>query len=243
MSTSDGIKPLDVQVGGDHYKSMAIQPMEYSMANKLDACQHTIIKYVTRFRGKGGIQDLEKAKHCIDLLIHFERQAATVKESLTVHQAGGFTYHFDPMTPPPSFGQQNMIDPAAVDIESADDRLDRKYKSIVSEQDEPASHIDDDSERQQAMGQNWNGGEHYGAPDWSKAPDDAVLYIDWTGSPANFSSSFYCDGVDRFYRLHCGARASTYVLKRDDGLPDTNYQYFMRQADELPLSSFVPDPM
>ena len=44
MSTSDGItKPLDVQVGGDHYKSMAIQPMEYSMANKLDACQHTII--------------------------------------------------------------------------------------------------------------------------------------------------------------------------------------------------------
>ena len=84
MSTSDGSKPLDVQVGGDHYKSMAIQPMEYSMANKLDACQHTIIKYVTRFRDKGGIQDLEKAKHCIDLLIHFERQSATVKESLTV---------------------------------------------------------------------------------------------------------------------------------------------------------------
>ena len=74
MTTSDGSKPLDVQIGGDHYKSMAIQPMEYSMANKLDACQHTIIKYVTRFRDKGGIQDLEKAKHCIDLLIHFENQ-------------------------------------------------------------------------------------------------------------------------------------------------------------------------
>ena len=78
MSTSDGSKPLDVQIGGDHYKSMAIQPMEYSMANKLDACQHTIIKYVTRFRDKGGIQDLKKAKHCIDLLIHFERQAAAL---------------------------------------------------------------------------------------------------------------------------------------------------------------------
>lgn len=63
---------LDTQIGGDHYKSMAIQPMEFSMANKLDACQHTAIKYITRFREKGGIQDLEKAKHVIDMLIEFE---------------------------------------------------------------------------------------------------------------------------------------------------------------------------
>lgn len=66
---------LDVQVGGNHYKKYKIQPMEYSMANGLDACQHTAIKYVTRFRDKGGIADLEKAKHCIDLLIEFERKA------------------------------------------------------------------------------------------------------------------------------------------------------------------------
>lgn len=63
---------LAVQVGGDHYKTMPIQPMEFSMKNKLDPCQHTIIKYVTRFRDKGGIQDLEKAKHVIDMLIQFE---------------------------------------------------------------------------------------------------------------------------------------------------------------------------
>lgn len=65
---------LDTQVGGSHYKDMAIQPMEYSMANQLDACQHTAIKYITRFREKGGIQDLEKAKHVIDMLIEFERR-------------------------------------------------------------------------------------------------------------------------------------------------------------------------
>ena len=41
---------LDTQIGGRHYAKLAIQPMEYSMANKLDACQHTAIKYVTRFR-------------------------------------------------------------------------------------------------------------------------------------------------------------------------------------------------
>jgi hypothetical protein len=67
---------LKTQVGGSHYTDMPIQPMTYSMVNKLDACQHTIIKYVSRFRDKNGIEDLEKAKHCIDLLIEFEREAA-----------------------------------------------------------------------------------------------------------------------------------------------------------------------
>lgn len=66
---------LDAQVGGDHYKKLKIQPMEYSMANGLDACQHTIVKYVTRFRDKGGVADLEKARHCIDMLIEFEGRA------------------------------------------------------------------------------------------------------------------------------------------------------------------------
>ncbi|WP_246591067.1 DUF3310 domain-containing protein [Aminobacter anthyllidis] len=67
---------LDTQVGGSHYKDMAIQPMTYSMANGLDACQHTIVKYVSRFRSKNGIEDLEKARHCLDLLIEFERGKA-----------------------------------------------------------------------------------------------------------------------------------------------------------------------
>lgn len=60
------------QVGGDHYSKLRIQPFQYSMANGLDPMQHTIIKYVTRFRDKGGIHDLEKAKQTIDLLISFE---------------------------------------------------------------------------------------------------------------------------------------------------------------------------
>jgi len=65
--------PLQTQIGGDHYTKLAIQPMQYSMKNGLDPLQHTIIKYVTRFRDKAGIEDLEKAKHCIDMLIEFER--------------------------------------------------------------------------------------------------------------------------------------------------------------------------
>jgi len=42
------------------------------MANGLDACQHTIIKYVTRFRDKNGLEDLRKARHALDMLIEFE---------------------------------------------------------------------------------------------------------------------------------------------------------------------------
>jgi hypothetical protein len=63
---------LSKQVDGNHYKDLAIQPMEYSFKNKLDPAQHTAIKYITRFRNKGGRRDLEKAIHCIEMLIELE---------------------------------------------------------------------------------------------------------------------------------------------------------------------------
>ena len=71
--TQQEVKATDTQIGGNHYTKLAIQPMRYSMENGLDALQHTVIKYVTRFRDKNGVEDLEKAKHCIDMLIEFER--------------------------------------------------------------------------------------------------------------------------------------------------------------------------
>jgi len=63
---------INEQVGGDHYKHMPIQPMEYSMKNNLNACQHTAVKYVTRYKVKGGKQDLLKAIHCLEMLIEME---------------------------------------------------------------------------------------------------------------------------------------------------------------------------
>lgn len=72
---SDGLRissPLNIQVGGSHYKDTKIQPVEYAHANKLDFFQGSVIKYITRFRSKNGRQDLEKAKHFIDLLIELE---------------------------------------------------------------------------------------------------------------------------------------------------------------------------
>jgi hypothetical protein len=66
-------KPYSQQVGGSHYSKYAIQPVEYIVANGLNFCEGSIIKYVTRWRDKGGKQDLMKAKHFIDLLIEAEK--------------------------------------------------------------------------------------------------------------------------------------------------------------------------
>jgi hypothetical protein len=64
--------PLNTQVSGDHYKNLAIQPVEYIHANQIPFIEGSVIKYVTRWRNKGGLDDLRKAKHFIDLLIELE---------------------------------------------------------------------------------------------------------------------------------------------------------------------------
>ena len=60
---------LERQVGGSHYKDLPIQPIEYILANKLPFCEGNIVKYVTRWKQKGGRQDLEKVIHYAQLLL------------------------------------------------------------------------------------------------------------------------------------------------------------------------------
>ena len=67
-----GASALSNQIEGNHYKKLKIQPVEYIHANSLGFCEGSVIKYVTRWRSKGGIKDLEKAKHFIELLIEME---------------------------------------------------------------------------------------------------------------------------------------------------------------------------
>ena len=59
----------DTQVGGDHYQRLKIQPIDFILANEIPFCEANAIKYLCRWRHKNGIQDLEKARHYIDLLI------------------------------------------------------------------------------------------------------------------------------------------------------------------------------
>lgn len=75
LNKGAGMSAETKQVGGDHYKKLKIQPMRYSMLNNMNACQHTAIKYITRYKDKGDpIENLEKAIHTIELLIQFEKE-------------------------------------------------------------------------------------------------------------------------------------------------------------------------
>ena len=65
-------EPLTAQVGGDHYKNLAIQPVEYIIANNLSYLQGSVIKYTTRYKSKGGVEDLNKAIHFLQMMINEE---------------------------------------------------------------------------------------------------------------------------------------------------------------------------
>ena len=67
---------LETQINGRHYKDLAIQPVEYIHANQIPYMEGNVIKYVTRWKSKGGIADLHKAKHYIELLIELEQKQA-----------------------------------------------------------------------------------------------------------------------------------------------------------------------
>ena len=64
---------LSVQVGGDHYKNLPIQPIVFTHLNKFNDIQSAVIWYMCRYNLKGqALQDLKKAKHFIDILIELE---------------------------------------------------------------------------------------------------------------------------------------------------------------------------
>ena len=67
---------LEIQVGVNHYKDLPIQPVEYIHANALGYFEGNVVKYVSRWRKKNGVADLQKAKHYIELLIELESRYA-----------------------------------------------------------------------------------------------------------------------------------------------------------------------
>ena len=63
---------FNMQVDGDHYKKLKIQPMEYNHANNIPFAEGNVIKYVTRWRDKGGLKDIDKAIHILEMLKELE---------------------------------------------------------------------------------------------------------------------------------------------------------------------------
>jgi hypothetical protein len=64
----------DIQHGGTHYKDKRIQPWDYIVANNIGFLDGNAIKYLTRWRERGGVEDLRKAIHYIEKLIEVETQ-------------------------------------------------------------------------------------------------------------------------------------------------------------------------
>ena len=62
-------KATDKQVGGSHYKDCAIQPVDYIVENKLDFLEGNVVKYITRHKTKGGIEDIRKVIHYAELIL------------------------------------------------------------------------------------------------------------------------------------------------------------------------------
>jgi len=63
---------ISTQVGGTHYKDMAIQPAEFCQKNRLGYLESLAVKYVSRHAKKGKREDLEKAIHCLQMLMEME---------------------------------------------------------------------------------------------------------------------------------------------------------------------------
>ena len=63
MLETQAYNPLIAQEGGGHYKDRGIQPLEYTMKNNLSFCEGNVLKYISRYKSKNGIEDLAKVIH------------------------------------------------------------------------------------------------------------------------------------------------------------------------------------
>ena len=62
----------DHQIGGQHYAKKTIQPWDFIAANELGYFEGNVVKYLSRWRDKGGVQDLHKAAHYLQKLIELQ---------------------------------------------------------------------------------------------------------------------------------------------------------------------------
>jgi hypothetical protein len=79
----------DKQIGGSHYKEGAIQPWDYIAANSIGYFEGNIIKYVSRWKQKGGVDDLRKAQHYLEKLIELNALEANRDERERMDRTNG----------------------------------------------------------------------------------------------------------------------------------------------------------
>lgn len=78
---------LEVQVGGDHYRKLRMQPVEFIAANTWDFFSGSVLQYLTRWRDKGGVDDLKKALHMAHMRIELDAEVPPAFHSRSVRMA------------------------------------------------------------------------------------------------------------------------------------------------------------
>lgn len=66
------MKATDIQIGGNHYKDMIMQPIELINTLECSFIQGCIIKYISRYKAKNGAQDIEKCIHYAEMAIQLK---------------------------------------------------------------------------------------------------------------------------------------------------------------------------
>lgn len=152
---------LDKQEGGGHYKGKSIQPVQYIHANGLGFCEGNVVKYITRWREKGGKADLLKVIHYVELLMELE--------GLAVSSAQVANMDLNAVFHTPLAGPYGAWEPAA----EIDDESDRQ--KAVQQNDIDGAVYDDP----------W-----YGAPEWAKykAQDDTGAWWWYDEKPEQFKN-------------------------------------------------------
>lgn len=192
---------LDIQIGGEHYKTAKIQPVQYIEANGLLFLEGCVVKRVTRHdkpTGKGR-QDIEKAIHELQLLLElrYGEPAPAVPRSCPFCSAEEGSLHH----PDCHLMRRSKSRLAAGDlhpdfaaalrekgfVQVAVASINGQTGDVVLE---PAAQIDDESDRQKAVEQNGNDGAvyedpWYGAPEWArfKAQDDDGEWFFYSHKP------------------------------------------------------------
>ena len=72
---------LDIQIGGSHYRNKGIQPIELIVALNLNFIEGNIVKYITRYKEKNGVQDIMKCVHYSQLAIELK----CIRHNIDIH--------------------------------------------------------------------------------------------------------------------------------------------------------------
>lgn len=108
------MKASQNQVGGNHYQGLQIQPHVFAHANGIGFHEASAIKYLCRWKDKGGLQDLRKAVHFIELLIELEEakvgQIAPDEAELSTKEQLDAVPHYECL-PPCTCPQSPSVEP------------------------------------------------------------------------------------------------------------------------------------